>query len=125
MKMNIKIRLVLSLLIFCISAVTILITKEGINPHNNLIVQTLILSAILSLAILSITSLFNVKNKKHKKIYFIVVGIVMIYPIFNQQYMMYSTIGKTIFSAIAVSGIVAFVLRLFSFIREKYDALPD
>jgi hypothetical protein len=125
MKMNIKIRLVISLLIFCISAVTILITKEGINPHNNLVVQTLILSAILSLAILSITSLFNVRNKQHKKIYFIVVGIVMIYPIFNQNYMMYSTIGKTIFSAIAVSGVVAFVLRLFSFIREKYDALPD
>jgi len=123
--MNIKIRLVISLLIFCISAITILITKEGINPHNNLVVQTLILSSILSLAILSITSLFNVRNKKHKKIYFVVVGIVMIYPIFNQNYMMYSTIGKTIFSAIVVSGVVAFVLRLFSFIREKYDALPD
>jgi len=122
--MNIKIRLILSILIFCISAVTILITKESINPHHNLVVQTVILSAMLFLAVLSITSLFNVKNEKHKKIYFIVIGIVMIYPIFSQHYIMYSTISKTLFSAIAVSGVVAFVLRFFSLLREKYDSLP-
>lgn len=122
--MNIKVRLLLSLLIFSISAVTIFITKDNINPHYNLIVQTLVLSAVLFFAILSITSLFNVKNKKHKKIYFIVIGIVMIYPIFNQSYVIYSTIVKTLFSAIAVSGVVAFVLRFFSLIKEKYDSLP-
>jgi drug/metabolite transporter (DMT)-like permease len=125
MKMNIKIRLALSLLFFCISAITVFITKESINPHHSFIMQSIIISTALFFAVLSITSLFNVKNKKHKKIYFVIVGIIMIYPIFSQNYIMYSTITKTLYSAIVVSGTVAFVLRFFSLIRERYDSLPD
>ncbi|MGD9719030.1 MAG: hypothetical protein AB7U24_07305 [Sulfurimonadaceae bacterium] len=123
--MNIKIRLALSLLFFCISAITVFITKESINPHDSLIIQTIMISTALFFAVLSITSLFNVKNKKHKKIYFIILGVVMIYPIFSQNYILYSTISKALYSAIMVSGVVAFVLRFFSLIREKYDSLPD
>lgn len=122
--MNIKLRLALSLLIFIISAVTVFLTKENMNPHQNLIAEIFFPSTILFFAVLSITSLLNVKNEKHKNIYFIVVGIFMIYPIFNQNYIMYSTISKTLFSAIVGSGVVAFVLRFFSLIREKYDTLP-
>ena len=122
--MNIKIRIIISILMALIGAITTFLLTENISHYNN-IVSLLAMPAIaLFLATLSITSLLNIENESSKKKYLIIVGIVMLtnsYLQFGQNKSILAILGFSYVSA----GVVAFIIRFFTFIKELYNRLPD
>jgi membrane associated rhomboid family serine protease len=122
--MNIKIRIIISILMALIGAITTFLLTENISHYNNIISLLAMPAIALFLATLSITSLLNIENESSKKKYLIIVGIVMLtnsYLQFGQNKSILAILGFSYVSA----GVVAFIIRFFTFIKELYNRLPD
>ena len=112
-KMNIKLRVILSLLIALIVMVPVIFSQ----PDK--IAGFFIFTAITFVTLFIITSLLNVGNKKVKIIYLTVVVFAFLYKFYMNYFILDWVLQKSIIASLVFAATFALVFRGISLLTEK------
>ena len=111
--MKIQFRILISL-VFALAVMIPLLINQ---PDK--IAGFLIFTVVTAIAIFTITSLFNVKNKTMKIVFFTVISIGFFYKLYTNYYVMQWVFTKSIITSLVFVAVLAFVFRAISMITEK------
>lgn len=107
--MNIKIRLLISIILGFALAIGTLNIQEGASLKDFFHIGVFIMALIPSISIFMILSLFNTENKKQKYLYLILTFIIPVGVLFFTNGNKIIPSMQTVYTGVGIAGVVAFI----------------